>query len=78
MDGLTFGRAPRVLIVEPNPGSAEIIAEILQAVGCEIVGPCSSLPQADGLMVQGAQIDGAVLEMAVQGTFHIRFGGAID
>jgi CheY-like chemotaxis protein len=69
MDGLTFGRSPRILIVEPNPGSAEIIVEVLEAVGCAILGPCLSLREAERLLDQGCHIDGAVLEMAVQGCF---------
>jgi hypothetical protein len=70
MDGVTFERpAPRILVVEPNPGAAEIIAEILVAIGCEIMGPCVSLEMAKRLMAGGVRIDGAVLEMAIGGSF---------
>jgi hypothetical protein len=51
------------------PDAAEIIAEVLGTVGCEIIGPCSSLQEACALLDQGEQVDGAVLEINVGGSF---------
>jgi DNA-binding LytR/AlgR family response regulator len=66
---LPHRRPPRILIVEPRQGSAEIIAEVLSTIGCEIVGPFSSLHEASAVLGQDERIDGAVLEMNVGGSF---------
>lgn len=68
---------PRILILEPNPGAAEIIAEVLSTVGCVIAGPCSTLEEATSRIQSGAPIDGAVLEMRVSGSFSFELAALL-
>jgi hypothetical protein len=68
---------PRILILEPNPGAAEIIDEVLSTVGCLVAGPCSTLQAAKSLLNGGTEIDGAVLEMRVAGSFSFELAAQL-
>jgi len=69
--------SPRILIVEPNPGAAEIIGEVLVTVGCFVAGPCSTLTDALSLLREGTAVDGAVLEMRVSGSFSFELAALL-
>jgi hypothetical protein len=73
--GIPPQRLPRILVVEPNPGSAEIIVEVLQTIGCTIAGPCRTLEQA--ARMADASVDGAVLEMRVAGSFSFELAASL-
>ena len=62
-------RRPRILILEPSAGIAELVAEVLASIGCEVAGACGTLEEAEIFCSSGAAIDGAVLEMSVWGSF---------
>ena len=55
----------RVLVVEDNALIAMALEDILIDLGCEVVGPASSVEEAMGLI--GKPIDGALLDVSVRG-----------
>lgn len=56
----------RVLVVEDNLLLAEVICDVLETYGCEVVGPVPDV--AEGLVLaRGAALDGAVLDINLRG-----------
>lgn len=56
----------RILVVEDSLLVAEVILDVLQDCGCDIVGPASRVQQAVALVQQNA-LDGALLDMNLAG-----------
>jgi CheY-like chemotaxis protein len=56
----------RILVVEDEPLIAMALEDILQAFGCEVVGPAFSLAEAQSLSREQS-IDGAFLDVNVSG-----------
>jgi len=58
----------RILVVEDDFLVAEVVVELLQNLGAEIIGPFSRLQQAMSFLETGADgIDGAVLDVNLNG-----------
>ncbi|WP_372621649.1 HWE histidine kinase domain-containing protein [Falsiroseomonas sp.] len=62
-----FLRGLRILVAEDEPLIATDAAETLRALGCEVVGPASTLPQALALAEGGGHLDAAVLDVNLGG-----------
>lgn len=63
----TDGRAPcRILVVEDEPLVAMLIEEILQDLGCIVVGPATRLDPAMRLVAETA-LDAAILDLNIHG-----------
>lgn len=56
----------RVLVVEDNLLLAEVIRDVLEAYGCEVVGPVPDVAQGIAL-ARDAPLDGAVLDINLGG-----------
>jgi len=56
----------RILIVEDEAVTSVMIEDLLQKLGCEVVGPAGSLREALTLADAGA-LDGAVLDVNLEG-----------
>lgn len=63
--GIIAGR--RVLVVEDEYFLADRLARDLCALGAEVVGPVPSVDDALDLVEGGARLDGAVLDINLQG-----------
>src|SRR5262245_7719981 len=59
----------RILIVEDDCVTAMDLAETLSTAGAEIVGPAGSIEAAFELLRPGPQLDIALLDIEVEGTF---------
>ncbi|KMO38922.1 chemotaxis protein CheY [Methylobacterium variabile] len=59
--------AYRVLLVEDEYFLAQDLAEAFKARGAEIVGPVPSVDEALALIADGSRLDGAVLDLNLQG-----------
>ncbi len=68
---------PRILVLEPNPGAAEIVGEILETVGCVIAGPYGTLRESIIALQAGGGIDGAVLEIRVAGSYSFELAALL-
>ena len=55
---------PRILVLDDEPLIAMMMEEWLAELGCETVGPASSVPSALGL-IEGTAIDGAILDVSL-------------
>lgn len=61
-------KSRRVMVVEDEPLLALEIAATLQELGCEVVGPATSLPEALCLGdAEAAQLDAAVMDVNLRG-----------
>jgi len=58
----------RIFVVEDNFLVAEMICDLLEDCGCEVVGPVGRLDKALG-MVSSATLDGALLDINLAGEF---------
>lgn len=56
------GSRPSVLLVEDNAIIALDMASVLEALGCEVIGPAGNLAKAMSL-AEGANLDAAVLDI---------------
>jgi len=70
------GRLPKILIVEDNPRSGEVIQEILESAGFAVLGPARDISSALNL-VQTQDIDGAVLDLNLGGSFAFEVAAAL-
>ncbi len=55
---------PRILVLDDEPLISMLMEEWLTELGCETVGPASSVPSALGL-IDGTSIDGAILDVSL-------------
>ena len=53
----------RVAIVEDEVLIAILLEDILETLGCEVVGPATTLAEASGLLASGTAIDMAILDV---------------
>jgi len=60
-------RPPRILLVEDEYMIAQDTADGLRALGAEVVGPLSSVSKAMAVVEQDCELDGAVLDINLQG-----------
>ena len=58
----------RVLVVEDEAMVSMLLEDVLGELGCEIVGPAFSLPQALSIIDADAAIGAAILDVNVRGT----------
>jgi DNA-binding response OmpR family regulator len=56
---------PRILVVDDEPLISMMVEDWLDELGCEVVGPASSV--ADGLALAGGELDGAILDVNLGG-----------
>ena len=56
--------APRVLVLEDEPLIAVMLAEWLEELGCETVGPAHTVPRALELIESG-KLDAAILDVSL-------------
>ncbi len=56
----------RILVVEDEFFIAQEIADLLEAAGFEVVGPCASVPAALARLAESAGCDGAVLDASLR------------
>jgi CheY-like chemotaxis protein len=54
----------RVLVVEDEPLIALALADLLEDLGCEVVGPACNLQEAEALGREAA-VDGAILDVSL-------------
>jgi CheY-like chemotaxis protein len=59
-------RGRRILVIEDSPVVAPFAAELLQEVGCIVVGPAPNLAAAREL-IENASFDGALLDVHIRG-----------
>ena len=57
----------RVLLADDNPDTAEAIARMLHAAGCEVYGPAEDILGALGLLEKAGAVDAALLRPTLQG-----------
>jgi len=53
----------RILVVEDEMFVAMLVEDLLADLGCEVVGPASSVDQALKLLINAAPVDGALLDV---------------
>jgi CheY-like chemotaxis protein len=53
----------RILVVEDEMFVAMLVEDLLADLGCEVVGPASSVDQALKLLINAAPLDGALLDV---------------
>jgi CheY-like chemotaxis protein len=64
--GTTLIKSPRVLVLEDEPLIAMMIVQMLEALGCDCIGPIGNL--REGLeRAQTENLDGAILNLVIQG-----------
>jgi CheY-like chemotaxis protein len=56
----------RVLVVEDSPVVAPFTADVLDDLGCEVVGPAPTMAAAREL-VEGERLDAAILDVHIRG-----------
>ncbi|MBA3526613.1 MAG: response regulator [Pseudomonadota bacterium] len=64
MTGTFEGR--RILVVEDSPVVADDSSEILQALGCSVVGPAGNMASALQLAEEG-NVDAAIVDLNIRG-----------
>jgi CheY-like chemotaxis protein len=57
----------RVLVVEDEAIVAMLLENILDDIGCAVIGPALTLQQADELVAQESAIDAAILDVNLHG-----------
>jgi len=63
---MTINATQRVLLVEDEPGIAELVSQMLQDLSCQVVATASSLDEAVTL-AGTSDIDLAILDVRLQG-----------
>ena len=63
MDGLN---GQRILVLEEEVSIAQLLAEMLEALNCQVIGPAERIPQALALLVDH-HVDAAILDVKVRG-----------
>lgn len=63
---VSSGAAPRVLVVDDEALIGMLVADMLEALGCEVVGPALDLAGGLGLAREAA-IDWAILDLSLEG-----------
>jgi CheY-like chemotaxis protein len=66
----------RILVVEDSLLTADAIQDLLDASGCEVIGPVSTVEAALDLVAREA-LDGAVLDINLNGTFSFPVAAAL-
>ena len=64
MEATASGSAPRVLVVDDEPLISMLVRDWLTELGCETIGPASSVPSALDL-IAGAALDAAILDVSL-------------
>lgn len=67
----------RILVVEDDFFIADDFAALLEAAGAQVVGPVATLAEALGLMETAEQIDGALLDINLQGEMAYALADAL-
>jgi len=67
----------RVLVVEDNFLIAEMISDLLQECGCQVIGPAPSLAAALE-MLDNARPEAALLDINLSGTLSYPLAGALE
>ena len=67
----------KVLVVEDNFLIAEHVCELLADHGCVVVGPVGRLAAGLKLVEEGTQVDGAVLDVNLDGEFCFPIAAAL-
>ena len=67
----------KVLVVEDNLLIAEYVCELLAEHGCEVVGPVGRLAAGLRLVEGGTPVDGAVLDVNLDGEFCFPIAAAL-
>ena len=67
----------KVLVVEDSFLIAEYVCELLAEHGCEVVGPVGRLAAGLKLVEDGAPVDGAVLDVNLDGEFCFPIAAAL-
>ena len=57
----------RILIVEDSPVVAPFTADLLEDLGCEVVGPAPNMAAARELLDGDAEIDAAMMDVHIRG-----------
>jgi len=68
----------KVLLVEDNYLIAEHVRGLLEDAGCDVVGPASGLARALALVHSGAAMDGALLDINLDGEFCFAAAAALS
>lgn len=68
----------RILIVEDESLVAMLLETILDDMGCETVGPISTVAEAVALIEGGEALDGALLDVNVAGVEVFPVAAALD
>lgn len=68
----------RILIVEDESLVAMLLETILEDMGCETVGPISTVAEALALIEGGEALDGALLDVNVAGVEVFPAAAALD
>jgi CheY-like chemotaxis protein len=67
---------PRILVVDDEPLISMLMEDWLNELGCEVVGPASSV--ADGLdLAKSAELDGAILDINLAGQNSFSLANAL-
>ena len=56
----------KILLVEDSPVVSDFAQEVLNELGCEVVGPAANMASAREL-AQDAEIDGAIVDLRIRG-----------
>lgn len=67
----------RILVVEDDFFIADDFAALLEAAGARVVGPVATLAEALSLMKTAEQIDGALLDINLQGEMAYALADAL-
>lgn len=67
----------RLLVVEDEYFLAAELAQALSACGAEVIGPAASVDDALDLLDETAQLDGAVLDLNLQGEMAFPVANAL-
>jgi len=56
-----------ILVVEDDPRIAAELVFALEDIGATVLGPCTTISDAIGLMARTAELDGAILDVNLAG-----------
>ena len=68
----------RILVVEDEYYLADEARSILSGMGAEIIGPVPTIQQANAMLLNNAQIDGALLDVNLRGELVFDLADALQ
>lgn len=75
---LTTLAGSRILVVEDEYYLADEARSILSGMGAEIIGPVPTIQQANAMLLNNAQIDGALLDVNLRGELVFDLADALQ